>query len=104
VPLRPGSVTRQFAAHVVACDLPVVRLHETPHGECSLLLAGGVPIGVVQMILGHASPELTRRVYAHVVKKATGGQVERAIGRITRHRREQSVSNPARSEAGAVPA
>ncbi len=68
-PFRPGSITNAFEAHVKACGLPVVRLHDTRHGACSLLLAGGVPIEVVQMILGHSTPEITRKIYAHLVRK-----------------------------------
>jgi integrase len=95
VPLRPGAVTNAFEAHVAACGLPAVRLHDTRHGACSLLLAGGVPIEVVQMILGHSSPSVTRQVYAHVMRRATAEQVEAATDLLTRHRREQSVSNRA---------
>ena len=52
-----------FEAHVKACCLAVVRLHDTRHGACSLLLAGGVPIEIVQIILGHSSPAVTRKAY-----------------------------------------
>ena len=90
-PLRPGSVTTAFEAHVRACGLPVIRLHDTRHGACSLLLAGGVPIEIVQLVLGHSSPAVTRRVYAHVMKKATAEQVEAASDLVTRHRRAQSA-------------
>jgi integrase len=55
VPLRPDRVTVAFGRHVATCGLPVIRLHATRHGACSLLLAGGVPIEVVQMILGSVS-------------------------------------------------
>lgn len=55
--------------------------------------AGGVPIEVVQMILGHSSPSITRRVYAHVMKRATAEQVEKASQLVTQHRGVQSVSN-----------
>jgi integrase len=92
-PLRPDAVTKAFAAHAAICGLPMIRLHDMRHGACSLLLAGGVPIEIVQMILGHSSPSVTRRIYAHVMKKITADQVERATELLTRHRREQSVSN-----------
>lgn len=95
-PFRPGAITRAFEAHVRACGLPVVRLHDTRHGACSLLLAGGVPIEVVQMILGHSSPEITRRVYGHMIRTVTAGQVESAAELLTRHRPSYArpVSNP----------
>jgi integrase len=85
--------------HQAACGLPPIRLHDLRHGACSLLLAGGVPIEVVQLILGHARPT-TRRVYAHVIRGTTAEQVEHATDLVTRHRtaavsnREQSVSKP----------
>jgi integrase len=103
VPLRPKTVTEAFADHAAACKLPVIRLHDMRHGACSLLLAGGVPIEVVQMILGHASPEVTRRIYAHVMKKITAEQVERATKLLTRHRREQHPSGAPES-TGPTPA
>ena len=90
-PVRPSGVTSEFEAHVKACGLPPIRLHDTRHGACSLLLAGGVPIEVVQMILGHSSPAVTRLVYAHVMRKATIAQVEVAAELINRHRRGQSA-------------
>lgn len=94
-PLMPGDVTRAFNALVRACGLPIIRLHDTRHGACSLLLAGGVPIEVVQMVLGHTSPEITRKVYGHLLRSSTAEQVEVASRLVTQHRREQSVSSPA---------
>ena len=85
-PLRPDRVTAEFERHVAACGLPVIRLHDTRHGACSLMLAEGVPIEVVQMILGHASPDVTRRIYKHILRKVTAKQVEKAAKLLTRHR------------------
>jgi len=86
LPLRPDRVTGAFEAHVAACGLPVIRLHDTRHGACSLLLAGGVPIEIVQMILGHSTPEITRRIYAHLMRRMTAEQVEKASKILTQHR------------------
>jgi integrase len=96
LPLRPDRVTVEFERHVAACGLPGVRLHDTRHGACSLMLAGGVPIEIVQLILGHSSPEVTRRVYAHLMRATTADQVEKAVELLTRHRpdRRTAVSNP----------
>ncbi|WP_353961968.1 tyrosine-type recombinase/integrase [Micromonospora peucetia] len=85
-PPRPDRVTVEFEQRVRACGLPVVRLHDTRHGACSLMLAGGVPIEVVQMIFGHAGPEVTRRIYKHMLRKETAKQVEKASKLLTRHR------------------
>jgi hypothetical protein len=106
LPLRPDRVTVAFEGHVAGCWLPVIRLHDTRHGACSLMLAGGVPIEIVQMILGHSSPEISRRVYAHLMRKTAAEQVEKASKLLTRHRPdrtpcEQSVSNaPVGKDAG----
>ncbi len=86
LPLRPDRVTSAFEAHVTACGLPRIRLHDTRHGACSLLLAGGVPLEVVQMILGHSSPEVTRRIYAHLMRKSAAEQVVKASKLLTVHR------------------
>ena len=91
LPLRPDRVTVAFERHVAACGLPVVRLHDTRHGACSLMLAGGVPIEIVQMILGHSTPEITRRVYAHLMRKNAAEQVEKATDLLTRHRPRRDV-------------
>ena len=43
LPLRPGGVTAAFEMHVAACALPAIRLHDTRHGTCSLLLPAVCP-------------------------------------------------------------
>jgi integrase len=86
LPFRPGSVTGAFETHVSACRLPMVRPHDTRHGACSLLLAGGVPIEIVQKILGHSSPVVTRKIYAHLMRKETAALVETASELLTQHR------------------
>ncbi|HEY5980726.1 MAG TPA: site-specific integrase [Microlunatus sp.] len=98
-PLRPDVITRQFNEHAKACKLPLIRLHDLRHGACSLMISGGVPIEVVQMILGHSSPAVTRTVYAHLMRKATADQVEAATKPFREAVREQSVSNT-RASAG----
>src|SRR6266511_3626504 len=106
LPLRPDRVTVAFEGHVAGCGLPVIRLHDTRHGACSLMLAGGVPIEIVQMILGHSSPEITRRVYAHLMRKTAAEQVGKASKLLTRHRPDRDAvraireQRPGRKAAG----
>jgi hypothetical protein len=45
----------------------------------------GVPIEIVQLILGHSSPTVTRRIYPYVMKKATAEQVGTASRPITKN-------------------
>jgi integrase len=42
-----------------------------------------VPIEVVQMILGHASRDVTRRVYKHLLRKEAAKQVDKAAKFLT---------------------
>lgn len=98
-PLRPDQVSRDFDAYASECGLPTITLHDLRHGACSLMLSGGVPVEVVQMILGHSSPAVTRRVYAHLLRGATAEQVEAATARLTMQRGEQSVSSEPESDA-----
>jgi integrase len=100
-PLRPGVLSREFKSHSQACGLPLIRLHDMRHGACSLMLSGGVPIEVVQMILGHSSPAVTRKVYAHLMKRATAEQFAAGTQRLTDRRRDQSVTNRAESDGSA---
>jgi integrase len=48
---------------------------------------------IVQLVLGHSSPSVTRQVYAHVMKRATAEEVRVASELVTKHRRAQSVHN-----------
>ena len=53
------------------------------------------------MILGHSSPAVTRRIYAHVMKRATAEQVERVTQLLTRHRHQiQPLSSRSPRRAG----
>jgi hypothetical protein len=38
------------------------------------------------MILGHSSPDVARKIYAHLMRKGAAEQVERATELLTRHR------------------
>lgn len=50
-------------------SLPHLTIHGFRHSFISNLLIAGVPVTAVQKIVGHASPEITLKVYAHVNEK-----------------------------------
>jgi integrase len=50
-----------------------------------VLVNGDLLREIVQMILGHSSPEVTRKVYAHLMRKAAAEQVETATELLTKH-------------------
>lgn len=71
---NPEHVSRQFVADVARCRkalaedrLPMIRLHDLRHTHASLLLSAREPVHVVSQRLGHASPNVTLSVYAHVM-------------------------------------
>lgn len=52
---------------VDAAGRPLVTLHGLRHTAGSLMLAAGVPLIVVSRQLGHANPNITAQVYAHLL-------------------------------------
>jgi len=48
---------------------PKITFHTLRHSHASQLLAAGVPIQAVSERLGHSSPDVTMRVYAHLLDK-----------------------------------
>jgi integrase len=72
-PLLPGNVLRDFRRLLRRAGVPAAyRLHDLRHTAASHLLADGVPLPEVSQILGHASPAITARLYAHAVKRTRG--------------------------------
>jgi len=55
-----------------AARLPHIRFHDLRHSTASLLVAKGVPMKVVQEILGHASYQITADTYSHLMPNAIG--------------------------------
>lgn len=93
-PLRPDRVTKDFEGHAASAGLPKIKLHELRHGACSLLLAAGVPVETVALILGHASPAVTRAVYAHLLRGPARVGMEAAVALVHGDSRAHSVHSP----------
>ncbi len=66
-PLHPREVTRAFTRHVLAAELPIIRLHDLRHTHATLALAAGVHPKIVQERLGHANIAITLDTYSHAV-------------------------------------
>jgi integrase len=67
-PMRPDSVTRAFVRLRKGAGLQHVRFHHLRHYAATVLLGAGVDIKTVSGRLGHSSPSLTMRTYAHVLE------------------------------------
>jgi integrase len=60
----------RFKKLLARAGLPPIRIHDLRHTAGSLMLAQGVPAPEVSRILGHASVDITYRLYAHAVPQA----------------------------------
>ena len=75
-PMNAHSPTQAVTRTLVRAGLvdedgrPLVTLHGLRHTCGSILLARGVPLIVVSRHLGHADPNITARVYAHLLSDA----------------------------------
>ena len=56
---------------VTSNNLPHVTMHGLRHTYASMLIADGVPVSEVSAQLGHASVDITLRIYTHLFTKAT---------------------------------
>ena len=60
----------RFKKLLARAALPPIRIHDLRHTAGSLMLAQGEPAPEVSRILGHASVDITYRLYAHAVPQA----------------------------------
>lgn len=82
--LAPNNMTRRhFLPGIKRAGVPVIRPHDMRHTAATLMLLGGVPVKVVSERLGHASPDITLRLYAHVLpgmQKDAAAVMDRLLG------------------------
>jgi integrase len=73
---------------LIAADLgmPETTLHGLRHTHASQLVEAGVDIVTTSKRLGHASPDVTLRGYAHMFRRDDGsrGSDQRRLGRLGR--------------------
>ncbi len=65
-PLEAHAVTHRLTRQLAAAGLPRVSFHSLRHAAASYLLSAGVPLRVVQEVLGHSQFATTADIYAHV--------------------------------------
>ena len=64
---RRNLLRRQVTPVCKKVGLPAISWHSFRHCNATLLDAVGAPVGTVQALLGHSTPEVTRSVYLHSI-------------------------------------
>jgi integrase len=74
---RRNLLQRHLRSKCRDLGLPHITWHALRHCHATLLDAVGAPLGTVQALLGHASPEITRKVYLHSIPEEQRKAVEK---------------------------
>ena len=64
-PIGARNLVRHFKAALKRAGLPSIRFHDLRHTAGSLMLSEGAHLTDVAEVLGHSSPVITARIYAH---------------------------------------
>jgi integrase len=68
-PQAPSNVSRAWGLVAGTFSIPEITLHGLRHTHTSQLIEAGVDIVTISKRLGHASPDVTLRVYAHMFRR-----------------------------------
>jgi integrase len=71
-PLSPNAVSAAWADFADSIGLPDVTFHALRHTHASQLIDQGADIVTISKRLGHAKPDITLRIYAHLFCKDDG--------------------------------
>lgn len=69
--------------------IPKIGWHSLRHSNATLLDAVGTPLGTVQSLLGHSSPEITRGTYSHSLPAGAKEAVQKVEDLLTGPKRTQ---------------
>jgi integrase len=88
-PIHHANLLHHFQRVLKRCGLPCIRFHDLRHTAATLMLAIGEPLVNVSKVLGHSSPAITARIYAHALDE---GKAD-AIAGLSARLRNAGVSN-----------
>jgi integrase len=71
-PQAPSDVSRSWGLVAAHFGMPEITLQGLRHTHASQLIDAGVDIVTISKRLGHASPDVTLRVYAHLFRRDDG--------------------------------
>lgn len=66
-PIDPHALNAALSRDLAAAGLPPINLHGLRHSMATAAVGAGVPIKVLQTLLGHANFATTADIYAHVL-------------------------------------
>jgi integrase len=69
-PIHVSMLADHFKASLKAAHLSPIRFHDLRHTAATLMLDDGASLVTVSKILGHSSPAVTARIYAHALDKS----------------------------------
>lgn len=87
---RAGLLEPDEAGRLRSRDGYALNVHTLRHTCCTRLLTAAVPVPVVQAVMGHASPQMTLRVYAHLQAEAARG----FLGTLPKVGKRRDVAGP----------
>lgn len=71
-PRSPRRFSKDWATAALALKVPEVTLQALRHTHASMLIDQGLDVVAISKRLGHASPAITLKVYAHLFRKDDG--------------------------------
>ena len=80
----PRTRSRQHGPTSASIGIPVVTFHGLRHTHAIQLIDAGVDMVTISKRLGHAKPDITLRVYAHLFQDDDGkaaGAINAAVNR-----------------------
>jgi integrase len=86
---RRNLTNRQLVPVCEKLKVPKTRWHSLRHANATLLDAVGTPLGTVQSLLGHASPNITRGIYLHSLPAGAKEAVQKVEDLLTGPKRTQ---------------
>jgi integrase len=86
---RRNLSNRQLVPILEELKIPKIGWHSLRHSNATLLDAVGTPLGTVQSLLGHSSPEITRAIYLHSLPAGAKEAVQKVEDLLTGPKRTQ---------------
>jgi len=69
-PLSPNAISAAWSDYAVRIGMPEVTFHALRHTHASQLIDANVDIVTISKRLGHAKPDITLRIYAHLFRQS----------------------------------